>query len=118
MNTRAPYLRFALLALALVALLAPGTALAKKHKRHGPKKENSPLVIGHRGASGFVPEHTLQSYRLAIKLGADYVEPDLVATKDGVLIARHEPFIGDEDPETLDSTNVADHSEFDDRLKM
>src|SRR5215217_6228449 len=106
MNTRAPYLRFALLALALVALLAPASALAKKkHKRHGPKKENSPLVIGHRGASGFVPEHTLQSYRLAIKLGADYIEPDLVATKDGVLIARHEPNI-------TATTNVADHPEF------
>jgi glycerophosphoryl diester phosphodiesterase len=117
MTTRAPYLRLVLLALAVVALLAPATALSKKkHKRHGPKKENSPLVIGHRGASGFVPEHTLQSYRLAIKLGADYVEPDLVATKDGVLIARHEPFIGDEDPATLDSTNVADHIEFDSRL--
>jgi glycerophosphoryl diester phosphodiesterase len=117
MTTRVPFLRFVLLALALVALLAPGAAFAKKkHKRHGPKKENSPLVIGHRGASGFVPEHTLQSYRLAIKLGADYVEPDLVATKDGVLIARHEPFIGDEDPTTRDSTNVADHSEFDGRL--
>jgi glycerophosphoryl diester phosphodiesterase len=117
MKTRAPYLRFALLALALVALLAPATALSKtKHKRHGPKKENSPLVIGHRGASGFVPEHTLQSYRLAIKLGADYIEPDLVATKDGVLIARHEPFIGDEDPTTRDSTDVADHLEFDGKL--
>ncbi len=51
-------------------------------------------MIGHRGASGFLPDHTLQSYRLAIKMGADYVEPDLVATKDGVLIARHEPNIG------------------------
>ena len=114
MKTRAPSLRFVLLALALVALLAPATALAKKkHKRHGPKKENSPLVIGHRGASGFVPEHTLQSYRLAIKLGADYIEPDLVATKDGVLIARHEPIIGDSDPATTgDSTNVGDHPEF------
>jgi glycerophosphoryl diester phosphodiesterase len=109
MNTRVPYFRLVLLALALVALLAPGTALAKKkHKRHGPK-ENSPLVIGHRGASGFVPEHTLQSYRLAIKLGADYIEPDLVATKDGVLIARHEPIIGDSDPATTgDSTDVGE----------
>ena len=70
-------------------------------------------MIGHRGASGFVPEHTLQSYRLAIKLGADYIEPDLVATKDGVLIARHEPIIGDSDPATTgDSTNVGDHPEF------
>ena len=114
MKNRAPFLRLVLLALALVALLAPATALSKKkHKRHGPKRENSPLVIGHRGASGFVPEHTLQSYRLAIKLGADYIEPDLVATKDGVLIARHEPIIGDSDPATTgDSTNVGDHPEF------
>ena len=57
-------------------------------------------MIGHRGASGFVSEHTLQSYRLAIKLGADYVEPDLVMTKDHVLIARHEPVLGDSDPST------------------
>ena len=71
--------------LALVALLAPTAAVGKKKpKRDGPKRENSPLVIGHRGASGFLPEHTLESYRLAIKLGADYIEPDLVATKDGV----------------------------------
>ena len=99
--------------LALVALLAPTAAVGKKkHKPDGPKRENSPLVIGHRGASGFLPEHTLESYRLAIKLGADYIEPDLVATKDGVLIARHEPFIGDTDPATRDSTNVADHPEF------
>jgi glycerophosphoryl diester phosphodiesterase len=49
-----------------------------------------PLVIAHRGASGYRPEHTLESYRLAIRMGADYVEPDLVATRDGVLVARHE----------------------------
>jgi glycerophosphoryl diester phosphodiesterase len=113
MNSRASWIRIALLLLALVALLAPTAAVGKKkHKRDGPKRENSPLVIGHRGASGFLPEHTLESYRLAIKLGADYIEPDLVATKDGVLIARHEPFIGDTDPATRDSTNVADHPEF------
>src|SRR5262245_39013347 len=52
-------------------------------------REARPLVIGHRGLSGRLPEHTLASYALAIDLGADYVEPDLVATKDGVLIARH-----------------------------
>lgn len=50
-----------------------------------------PLVIGHRGTAGNLPEHTLEGYALAIELGADYIEPDLVATKDGVLIARHEP---------------------------
>lgn len=49
-----------------------------------------PLIIGHRGACGYRPEHTLASYQLAIDMGADYIEPDLVITKDGVLIARHE----------------------------
>jgi glycerophosphoryl diester phosphodiesterase len=63
------------------------------------------IVIGHRGASGERPEHTLESYRLAIEEGADFVEPDLVMTKDGVLIARHEPEIGG-------TTNVADLPQF------
>jgi glycerophosphoryl diester phosphodiesterase len=54
----------------------------------------SPLVIGHRGACGYRPEHTLASYELAVELGADYIEPDLVSTKDGVLVARHENEIG------------------------
>jgi len=67
-----------------------------------------PLIIGHRGASGSRPEHTLESYELAIELGADYIEPDLVSTKDGVLIARHEN-------EISGTTNVADHPEFTDR---
>src|SRR3977135_4568737 len=50
----------------------------------------APLVIGHRGAAGHRPEHTLGSYSLAIDYGVDFIEPDLVSTKDGVLIARHE----------------------------
>jgi len=54
--------------------------------RAGP----TPLIIGHRGAPGYRPEHTLASYELAIDLGADFIEPDLVSTKDGMLIARHE----------------------------
>jgi glycerophosphoryl diester phosphodiesterase len=54
----------------------------------------SPLIIGHRGASGHRPEHTVASYRLAAIMGADFIEPDLVSTKDGVLIARHENEIG------------------------
>ena len=53
-----------------------------------------PIIIGHRGASGHRPEHTLESYRLAAHMGANYIEPDLVITKDGVLIARHENEIG------------------------
>ncbi|HET9108837.1 MAG TPA: glycerophosphodiester phosphodiesterase family protein, partial [Steroidobacteraceae bacterium] len=53
-----------------------------------------PIVIGHRGASGYAPEHTLASYFIAIEQGADYIEPDLVMTRDGVLVARHENEIG------------------------
>lgn len=63
------------------------------------------IVIAHRGASGERPEHTLESYRLAVEQGADYIEPDLVMTRDGVLIARHENEIGG-------TTDVADHAEF------
>jgi glycerophosphoryl diester phosphodiesterase len=65
----------------------------------------APLVIGHRGASGYVPEHTLASYFIAIQQGADYIEPDLVSTRDGVLIARHENEIGG-------TTDVARHAQF------
>ena len=61
----------------------------------------TPLIIGHRGASGHRPEHTLEGYRLAVEMGADFIEPDLVSTKDGVLIARHENEIGG-------TTDVAD----------
>jgi glycerophosphoryl diester phosphodiesterase len=68
------------------------------------------IVIAHRGASGERPEHTLEGYRLAIEQGADYIEPDLVMTRDGVLIARHENEIGG-------TTDVADHPEFADRRR-
>jgi glycerophosphoryl diester phosphodiesterase len=61
---------------------------------HDGEDDPLPLVIGHRGASGYLPEHTLEAYALAIRQGADFIEPDLVATKDGHLIARHEPNIG------------------------
>jgi len=63
------------------------------------------IVIAHRGASGYRPEHTLASYELAIEQGADYIEPDLVITRDGVLVARHENEIGG-------TTDVARHPEF------
>jgi glycerophosphoryl diester phosphodiesterase len=115
MKTRAWILTL-LSILAIGALIAPIADAKKKRKPQKPKRENSPLVIGHRGASGFVPEHTLQAYRLAIKLGADYIEPDLVATKDGVLIARHEPLLGTPGPGVGDSTDVEDHPEFASRL--
>ena len=70
-----------------------------------PLTSAKPLVIGHRGASGHRPEHTLAAYALAARMGADYIEPDLVSTKDHVLVARHEN-------EISGTTNVADHPEF------
>jgi glycerophosphoryl diester phosphodiesterase len=78
--------------------MAPSVIAGGHHK-------SEPIVIGHRGASGYRPEHTLASYELAARMGADYVEPDLVSTKDGVLVARHENEIGG-------TTDVADHPEF------
>ena len=68
----------------------------------------SPLVIGHRGAPGYRPEHSRSSYELALAMGADGVEPDVVATRDGVLVLRHEN-------EISGTTDVADHPEFADR---
>jgi glycerophosphoryl diester phosphodiesterase len=66
---------------------------------------SDPIVIAHRGASGYLPEHTLAAYFLALQQGADYIEPDLVMTADAVLVARHENEIGA-------STDVAAHPEF------
>ncbi|WP_254259224.1 glycerophosphodiester phosphodiesterase family protein [Leucobacter chinensis] len=69
---------------------------------------STPIVIGHRGAPGYRPEHTASSYRLSFELGADAVEPDVVATRDGVLVVRHEN-------EISGTTDVADHPKFRDR---
>lgn len=69
-----------------------------------------PLVIAHRGASGRLPEHTLEAYALAIDMGADVIEPDLVFTKDGVLVARHDRYLST-------TTDVADHTEFANRRR-
>jgi len=84
----------ATLALAVLAMPLPAHA--------------DPLIIAHRGDSGERPEHTLASYERAIDQGADYVEPDLVLTKDGILVARHEN-------EISGTTDVASHAEFADR---
>ncbi|MFF8930697.1 glycerophosphodiester phosphodiesterase [Streptomyces longwoodensis] len=86
----------------------PGTAQAggARHTGGGLRSLPVPTVIGHRGASGYRPEHTFGSYQLALDLGADIVEAgDLVPTKDGHLVCRHEPEIGG-------TTDVADHPEF------
>ncbi|MEV0180973.1 glycerophosphodiester phosphodiesterase [Streptomyces sp. NPDC050625] len=91
----------------------PGAARAAEAKAArtggGLKSLPKPTIIGHRGTSGYRPEHTFGSYNLALDLGADVVEAgDLVPTKDGHLVCRHEPEIGG-------TTNVADHPEFADR---
>jgi glycerophosphoryl diester phosphodiesterase len=102
------------LVLALVALLNPQSATQARdsgfvnHGLNSDELAERPIVIGHRGASGFRPEHTLAAYELAIAMGADYVEPDLVITADGVLVARHEN-------EISGTTDVAEHPEFADR---
>jgi glycerophosphoryl diester phosphodiesterase len=104
------------LATGLAVLLAAGAVAASSAAGGGDRergddrraKPDGPLVIAHRGASGYRPEHTLAAYELGARMGADYIEPDLVATKDGVLVARHEN-------EISGTTDVADHPEFADR---
>lgn len=73
--------------------------------------ENPPIIIAHRGASGLLPEHTIEGYQKAIEQGADFIEPDLVITKDGVLIARHDIYLST-------TTNVAEHPEFADKKRF
>lgn len=72
---------------------------------HAASSLSPPIVIAHRGASGERPEHTIAAYDLAIAQGADVIEPDLVPTRDGMLVARHEN-------EISETTDVADHPEF------
>jgi glycerophosphoryl diester phosphodiesterase len=79
--------------LPLLTVAAPATAAPAAPAQAAPRKA-APIVLGHRGASGYRPEHTLASYELAVQMGADYIEPDLVPTKDGQLVARHENEIG------------------------
>src|SRR5687768_9048199 len=84
----------AIVVAAACALACVSTATAAHPKTwHHDDRDDVPLVTGHRGAPGYLPDHTLEGYALAIKMGADYIEPDLVSTKDGHLIARHEPNI-------------------------
>ncbi|WP_353953474.1 glycerophosphodiester phosphodiesterase [Knoellia sp. S7-12] len=101
-----------LVALSVAAGLALSSAAATSvaqadapPKSNGKAKFVAPLVHAHRGASGYRPEHTLAGYRLAVQQGADFIEPDLTMTKDGVLVVRHEP-------EISGTTDVASHPEF------
>lgn len=85
-------------------LIAASAAMAASSALAAPRKA-SPIVIAHRGASGERPEHTPMAYRLAIELGADFIEPDLCVTRDGHLVARHENEIGG-------TTDVSARAEF------
>ena len=95
------------LVVAVAGTVVPAVAAA--HDRddgdHNGRAHSAPLVLGHRGAAGYRPEHTLAGYELAARMGADFIEPDLVSTKDHVLVARHENDI-------TGTTDVADHPEF------
>ena len=94
-------LLFAAACSAAVDADSPDTGIAETRSK-------TPLIIAHRGASGLYPEHTLAAYEAAIDMGADFIEPDLVITRDGHLVARHERYLSR-------STNVADLPEFADR---
>lgn len=90
-----------------VATATPAHAAEKSASQASPH-DHPPLVIGHRGAAGWRPEHTAASYTYAVQTGADWIEPDLVPTKDHVLVVRHEN-------EISQTTDVASHPEFADR---
>ncbi len=94
-----------LLAGAIMAILS--FQAAAETEQHFQMK-TTPIVIGHRGTAGHRPDHTIEGYTLAIQMGADFIEPDLVLTKDGHMVARHEPMIGG-------TTDVDHHPEFADR---
>ncbi|MGX8275812.1 MULTISPECIES: glycerophosphodiester phosphodiesterase family protein [Streptomyces] len=104
----APRRRSILLATAAVTAAATAPAVAAPAGDRHPHRPSGPLVIGHRGAAGWRPEHTADAYTYAVRAGADWIEPDLVPTKDHVLVVRHENEIGG-------TTDVADRPEFADR---
>lgn len=114
MRTRLLPLALAVVAAVAAPLAAQGTSTPPaaapdaRAAAVAPVDTSRPLVVGHRGASGYRPEHTLAAYELAARMGADYIEPDLVATRDGVLVARHEN-------EISGTTDVATRPEFADR---
>jgi len=99
-----------LIAIAALALAACASAPAEETTTAGwnTLTGEPPIVIAHRGASGLYPEHTALAYKTAIEQGADFIEPDLVMTSDGVLIARHDLYLSA-------TTDIADHPEFADR---
>ncbi|WP_091555839.1 glycerophosphodiester phosphodiesterase [Micromonospora pattaloongensis] len=107
MRRTLPALGVATALLTAAVAVPPAPAVARNDADRG-RPQAAPLIVAHRGASGYRPEHTLEAYRLAIRMGADYIEPDLVSTKDGALVARHEN-------EISGTTDVASRPQFADR---
>ncbi|MEM9014960.1 MAG: glycerophosphodiester phosphodiesterase family protein [Pseudomonadota bacterium] len=101
----------AMIAFALISAACARDALSPPAPGWNTLSGAAPMIIAHRGASGYRPEHTLEAYALAIEQGADVIEPDLVVTKDGVLIARHDRYLST-------TTNVADRPEFASRKRI
>ncbi|KOV98747.1 glycerophosphodiester phosphodiesterase [Streptomyces sp. NRRL B-1140] len=98
-------MQFGRRSLLLAAAAGTATAATATAAAAGPRESGGPVVIGHRGAAGWRPEHTAPSYTYAVQTGADWIEPDLVPTKDHVLVVRHEN-------EISQTTDVARHPEF------
>jgi glycerophosphoryl diester phosphodiesterase len=94
-----------IVAAAAVTLTVAASASTATPQAQQQSAVTTPTIFGHRGAAGYRPEHTSAGYTLGAQLGADYLEPDLVPTKDGYLVDRHEP-------EISQTTDVADHPEF------
>jgi glycerophosphoryl diester phosphodiesterase len=104
-RARLPLAGALLAALAAALFVVAGPAHGDANTSSHSAKPTLPLIFGHRGAAGYRPEHTAGAYEIGARMGADYIEPDLVSTKDGVLVVRHEP-------EISATTDVADHPEF------
>src|SRR5215813_9735083 len=92
--------RLAFAAVAVITILISARGFINEMDTQSKSSPKKPILIAHRGASGYAPEHTLIGYQLAIEQGADFVEQDLQVTKDGVLICLH-------DPDLERTTNVA-----------
>lgn len=107
---RATFYRWLVGCSLLLPIAAVAASAGSAHETKLRSEEPRPLVIAHRGASGYLPEHTLGAYTLAILQGADYIEPDLVMTRDGELVARHDNELGL-------TTDVAQRPEFAERKR-
>ncbi len=102
------YLKY--IVISMMVLITSNHSLPRGIAQEMTKQETKMIIIAHRGASGLLPEHTLAAYQLAVEQGADFIEPDVVFTKDGIAVARHDVYLSG-------STDVASHPEFADRKR-